>query len=169
MRIRTVAISLGMAVAFTGASVTTAGAYDNSDLSIQSWEYNTGDCPCSNSSGLDYTGFKKDVGGEALKLVVKKNGTPVAQVEFHPSDELLYVYDGKNDGDTIYVRAQWWEGLKKEATYWAPGTSKELDMNKVEMGADDDLDEGEAVYFRLYDDKALTDPITDWYDYIAHA
>lgn len=42
-------------------------------------------------------------------------------------------------------------------------------MNKIEMGADDDLDEGEAVYFRLYDDKALTDPITDWYDYIAHA
>lgn len=90
MRIRKVAVSLGMAVAFTGASATTAGAYDNSDLSIQSWEYNTGDCPCSNSSGLDYTGFKKDVGGEALKLVVKKNGTPVAQVEFHPSDELLY-------------------------------------------------------------------------------
>lgn len=65
MRIRKVAVSLGMAVAFTGASATTAGAYDNSDLSIQSWEYNTGDCPCSNSSGLDYTGFKKDVGGEA--------------------------------------------------------------------------------------------------------
>lgn len=169
MRTRAIAISFGMAVAFTGISVPTASAYDNSDLSVRSWEYNTSDCPCSNNSGLDYTSFKEDAGGEALKLVVEKNGVAVAQVEFHPSDEVLYVYDGKNDGDTIYVRAHWWEGLKKEATYWAPGTSKEIDMNRVEMGEDDDLDEGESVYFRLYDDKALTDPITDWYDYVAHA
>lgn len=169
MRTRAMAILLGIAVAFTGFSATTASAYDNSDLSISSWNYNTSDCPCSNSSGLDYTSFREDPGGNALKLVVENNGTAVAQVEFHPYDEVVYVYDGKNDGDTIYVRVQWWEGLKKEATYWAPGTSAELDVNRIEMGKDNDLDEGETVYFRLYDDKELTDPITDWYDYIGHA
>lgn len=170
MRIRALAISLGMAVAFTGFSATTASAYTNADISISSWEQDTGYCPCNNSSGLDYTSFKKDEGGKGLKLVVKKNGTPVAQVEFHPYDEVLYVYDGKNDGDTIYVRAFWYEGFfKKEATYWAPGTSKTLDMNKVQMAEDDDIEEGENVYFRIYDDKDLNDPLSDWYDYIARA
>lgn len=163
MRTRAMAISLGVAVAFTGFSATTASAYDNSDLTVRWWEYNTSDCPCSNTAGLDYTSFQEDPGGDALKFVVENNGTAVAQVEFHPYDEVLYVYDGKNDGDTIYVRARWWEGLKKEATYWAPGTSAELDMNKIEMGEDDDLTEGETVIFRLYDDKALTDPISGWY------
>jgi hypothetical protein len=167
------AIALGIAVAFTGFSATSASAYDNSDLSIDSWEYDTDNCPCSNTSGLDYTGFKKDAGGEALKMVVENNGVAVAQVEFHPSDEVLYVYDGKNDGDTIYVQAIWWDGAGfiKEVggPYWAPGTSKELDMNKIEMADDDDIGEGVIVYFRLFDDKALTDPITSWYHYSGRA
>ncbi|MFE7438526.1 hypothetical protein ACIPH4_40400 [Streptomyces tendae] len=170
MRTRAMAttISLGMAATFTGFSASTANAYTNSDLSVSSWSRYTVECPCSDNSGLDFTEFKYDSGGKGLKLVVKKNNSPVAQVEFHPSDEILYVYDGKNDGDTIYVRAMWWEGsgfIKEEGTYWAPGTSAELDMNKVEMDDNDDIDEGTVVYFRLFDDKALTDPITDWYQY----
>lgn len=173
MRIRATLISLGIAVAFTGFSATTASAYDNSDLSISSWEYDTDHCLCTNSSGLDYTGFKHDAGGEALKLVVKNNGTAVAQVEFHPWDEVLYVYDGKNDGDTIYVRAMWWEGSgfvrEDGGPYSARTTSKELDVNKIQMDSDDDIDEGTVVYFRLYDDRDGNDPITDWYQYNGHA
>ncbi|AZM63646.1 MULTISPECIES: hypothetical protein [unclassified Streptomyces] len=170
MRNRALAISLGMAVAFTGLSATTANAYRNADITISSWQPDTGSCPCSDSSGLDYTSFKKDAGGKGMKLVVKKNGTPVAQMEFHPYDEVLYAYDGKNDGDTIYFRAMWYEGIfKKEATYWAPGTSKVLDVNKVQMAKDDDIEEGTTVHFRVFDDKALKDPLTPWYRYNARA
>ena len=165
MRTRAMAISLAIAVAFTGFSATTASAYDNSDLTISSWTYDTDNCPCTNSSGLDYTGFQHDAGGTALKLVVKNNGTAVAQVEFHPSDEVLYIYDGANDGDTIYVRAQWWEdgSTPDDATYWVSGTSDELDMNKVQLDGDDDIDENTNVFIKLYDDRELTDPITGWY------
>ncbi|SDJ57542.1 hypothetical protein [Streptomyces indicus] len=165
-----VVAAMGMAFAFTGLSAPAAGAYTNSNLRFSAWEPDTSNCPCSDSSGLDYTNFKYDEGGEALKLVVKNNGTAVAQVEFHPSDELLYIYDGKNDGDTIYVAAHWWEnGIRKNAVYWVSGTSDVLDMNVVEMDEDDDLEEGKAVYFKLYDDRELSDELTEWYDYVAHA
>ncbi|MFI6941755.1 hypothetical protein ACIBI4_20980 [Streptomyces sp. NPDC050418] len=172
MRTRALAIPLGMTVAFTGITATAAHAYDNSTITVSSWQRYTSECPCSNSTGVDYTEFKYDAGGEGLKLVVKKSGVPVAQVEFHPSDELLYVYDGKNDGDSVFVHAFWWDGnglIKDEATYWAPGTSAAIDMNVIEMDGDDDLDEGTKVYFQIFDDKELTDELTTIYRYNATA
>ncbi|GAA4710106.1 hypothetical protein [Promicromonospora umidemergens] len=31
---------------------------------------------------------------------------------------MLYIYDGANDGDTIYVRVQWWAaGYPDDTTY----------------------------------------------------
>ncbi|MGW3405226.1 hypothetical protein ACWDPI_27380, partial [Streptomyces zhihengii] len=79
----------------------------------------------------------------------------------------LHVYDGANDGDTVFVRLKWDEGPftdPVDATYWAPGTSAVIDHNSVQLAPDDDIDEGTEVQLRVYDDEALTDPITDWYE-----
>ncbi|MGW1136279.1 hypothetical protein [Streptomyces zhihengii] len=51
-----------------------------------------------------------------------------------------------------------------DATYWAPGTPTVIDNNSVRLAPDDDIDEGTEVQLRVYDDKALTDPITGWYE-----
>ncbi|GGX24430.1 hypothetical protein GCM10010297_51800 [Streptomyces malachitofuscus] len=176
MRIKSAVLSLGIAALCTGVTGTNAAAYDDSDLSWQSWYKDTGNCDdfipeidyCHvilHSRDLDGTYFMPDAGGKAFKLLMYKGSKTVAQVEFHPAGEVLWVYDGVNDGDTVYVRLKWDENNSPadDATYWARGTSATIDSNKVQLDGDDDIDEGTTVQLRIYDDKALTDPITGWY------
>ncbi|MFD9502256.1 hypothetical protein [Streptomyces sp. NPDC060035] len=176
MRIKSLVLSLGIAAVCTGLTGTSAAAYNDNDLDWQSWSRDTGACDdfapgvdyCHvvlTSRQLDGTIFMPDDGGKAMKLLIYKGSKTVAQVEFHPSGEVLWVYDGANDGDTVYVRLRWDEDNSPadDATYWAPGTSAAIDSNKVQLDGDDDIDEGTTVQLRIYDDKALTDPITDWY------
>ncbi|AQS66549.1 hypothetical protein [Streptomyces pactum] len=174
MRIRSAIFSLGIAAACTGLTATTAAAYNDSDLDWETWARWTSDCrngeyndPCAvrTPGELDGTFFKHDSGGKGIKLVMYKGSKTIAQVEFHPYDEVLHVYDGVNDGDTVYVRLRWNDDYSPgdDATYWAPGTSASVDHHSIQLDGDDDIDEGNTVQLRVYDDKALNDPITDWY------
>ncbi|MFE2020349.1 hypothetical protein ACFW9O_20165 [Streptomyces sp. NPDC059499] len=175
MRFKSAVLSLGIAAVCTGLAASPATAYVNTDLSKMVWTRDTGQClnTCvleDWANDLSGTFFKRDVGGTALKMHIYKGSTTVAQVEFHPYDDVLWVYDGANDGDTIYVRLKWDEGPftnAVDAKYWAPGASTVIDSNKVQLAPDDDIDEGTEVQLRIYDDKALTDPITGWYTVVA--
>ncbi|MGW4233607.1 hypothetical protein ACWEF9_30845 [Streptomyces sp. NPDC004980] len=175
MRIKSAVLSLGIVAVCTGLAASPATAYTNSDLSTKVWTRDTGQClnTCALEdweNDLSGTFFKRDFGGKALKMHIYKGGRTVAQVEFHPYDEVLWVYDGANDSDTVYVRLKWDEGPftnAVDAKYWAPGASTVIDSNKVQLDPDDDIDEGTKVELRIYDDKALTDPITGWYTVVA--
>ncbi|MBM9618382.1 hypothetical protein ACFQ60_38635 [Streptomyces zhihengii] len=172
MRIKSAVLPLGIAAVCTALAVTPAAAYNDADLTQHTWTRDTGQClnTCVVESweyDLDGTFFQRDIGGKALKMHIREHGKTIAQVEFHPYDEVLHVYDGANDGDTVYVRLKWDEGPftdPVDATYWAPGTSAVIDHNSVQLAPDDDIDEGTEVQLRVYDDKALTDPITGWYE-----
>jgi hypothetical protein len=171
MRIKSAILSLGIVAMCTGLAASPATAYNNSDLDTKVWTQDTGQClnTCAYEDwehDIDGTFFKRDFGGKALKMHIYKGGKTVAQVEFHPYDEVLWVYDGVTDGDTVYVRLKWDEGPLTpavDAKYWAEDTSKAIDSNSVQLAPDDDIDEGTNVELRIYDDKALTDPITGWY------
>lgn len=176
MRFKSAVLALGIAAVCTGLTGTNAAAYDNSDLEWQYWIDDTGDCDIESPDNdychvhrhpdqLDPTFFLTDPGGKAIRILVYKGSKTVAQVEFHPYDEVLYVYDGANDGDSIYVRLVWDEGAlsAEDDNVYGPGaTSAEVDYNRIELDGDDDIDEGTDVKLRLYDDAAGTDEVSVW-------
>lgn len=84
----------------------------------------TGGCMLYDSA--DDTFFETDAGGKAVKIEMYDSSGMVAKVEFHPNGEKLWVYDTRNDGDTVYVYLDYANG----ATYGpfsAKGTDDVID------------------------------------------
>lgn len=169
---------LGLLVSlFVAASP--AQAYVNSELYYKRATVDTGNCErtdgtlavyptstgCKIYDSADNTFFKKDAGGEAMKIVVYRAGKMVAKVEFHPYGEYLWVYDTANDGDTIYVtiNAASYPGRpyfhEKSGPYRAPGTSKVVEYKKIDL----DYPEGVEVGVRIYDDSGTKDRLTGYF------
>jgi hypothetical protein len=115
---------------------------------------------CRLNDSVDNTYFHKDAGADALKIEVRDSTGMVAKVEFHPYDEKLWVYDTKNDGDTVYVRFTYVDPagtLHPFGPYSAAGTSNAIDILTVDF----DIPEGYIWLVQVFDDSASTDPVTD--------
>jgi hypothetical protein len=118
---------------------------------------------CRHDDPVDYTYFRPNQGGEGIKAEFYQGGPRggggqmVAKVEFHPYDELLWIYDTKNDSDTIYVRLYWWEpgggphGFTGALS--APGTNDTVDIRVVNLS----YPEGTEIRLRVYDDSSMTE------------
>jgi hypothetical protein len=97
---------------------------------------------CYLDDTADDTFFLQDTGGVAIKIQVHLEDIMVAKVEFHPQDEVFYVYDTANDGDGINAE------LYDHATgilygpYSAPGTNDRIDFRRVDIP---DIPEGHLV------------------------
>ncbi|MBP2335665.1 hypothetical protein [Saccharothrix coeruleofusca] len=58
---------------------------------------------CRVNDSWDGTFFRKDPNGIAIKVELYVGSTLVAKSEFHPYGEVLWVYDTRDDSDTIYT------------------------------------------------------------------
>ncbi|MFC7612408.1 hypothetical protein ACFQV2_00695 [Actinokineospora soli] len=108
---------------------------------------------CVLNDSADDTFFHKDPGGVAIKVEEHDSNGMVAKQEFHPYGETLWVYDTRNDGDTVYtdVYANGFYG-----PYAPPGTSNTIDFAKVNL----DFPEGRSIRLDVYDDAGPADLIT---------
>ncbi|KDN81676.1 hypothetical protein [Kitasatospora cheerisanensis] len=101
---------------------------------------------CFLDDSADDTFFKKEAGGVAVKIELRDGSGLVAKAEFHPLGDELWVYDTRNDGDSIYVTLQWGDSL--EGPVSPPGTGTEVEYTKEAHGW---IPEGAAVTLRVYD------------------
>ncbi|MFV0133094.1 hypothetical protein ACLGIH_07615 [Streptomyces sp. HMX87] len=158
----------GLTGALTGALLTAgalfataapAQAYDP-DPSVATYYRDTDTCPCSGGSltdPFDGTYFAHDAGGTAVKMELTHGGWFVGKVEFHPYDEKLWVYDTRNDGDTVYVAVGYSSGGSYHdlGTFSAPGTSETVDLTVRDF----DIPEGAYVDITVYDGAGRSDYI----------
>ncbi|MGW1292452.1 hypothetical protein [Streptomyces sp. NPDC002533] len=154
MRNRTIAslaATASAAATVVAMTATPAAAYDkvtivNRDSAVTDY------CPCRFSDRIDGTYFQKDVGGVGAKAVYgNASGYEIAKVEFHPYDEIVYMYDVSNDGDGLYYKVSYEGDGGKWGLYTPPGTSNAWDIKKVNL----DIPEGRVVTITVYDDKAM--------------
>ncbi|KAA6200888.1 hypothetical protein F2B00_17960 [Streptomyces parvus] len=153
--IASLAATASAAATVVAMTATPANAYG--DLPVVGRESTGTDyCPCRYNDMIDGTYFHKDVGGTGFK-VIHGNASrhAVAKVEFHPYDEILYVYDVKNDGDTLYYKVSYEGDGGKWGLYAAPSTSNVIDIRKVNL----DIPEGRRVTVTVYDDKAMKEKV----------
>jgi hypothetical protein len=111
---------------------------------------------CRMDDPIDGTFFLRDAGGTALKAQIYSAGRLVAKVEFHPYDEVLWVYDTMNDSDTVFVRLCIRIGencVSPRGPYSAPSTDNRVDRAVVDLS----MSEGDRVRFELHDDAGRTD------------
>ncbi|MFC8868886.1 hypothetical protein ACFUAC_14665 [Streptomyces sp. NPDC057148] len=139
------------------ATAAPAQAY-SPDPSVSTYYRDTGTCPCSGGSltdPFDNTYFAHDAGGWAVKMELSDAGWFVGKVEFHPSDEKLWIYDTKNDGDTFYVSVAYSHNGSRHnlGTFSAPGTSDVVDLTVKDFSIPD----GAYVDITLYDDSGRSD------------
>jgi hypothetical protein len=145
--------SVGLA-AVSLASASPAQAYVNADLSPTEIRRDTTSCPCSYPDTADGTFFENDAGGVAIKVEWRYPGRGlVAKAEWHPYDEILYVYDTENDDDTIYVTLYNATTDTFYGPYQAPGTAAEYEYTRVDLN----FDEGDAVVLYFWDGAGETD------------
>lgn len=100
----------------------------------------------------DNTFFQDDAGGIAMKFELHDSQGMVGKVEFHPYGEKVYVYDTRNDGDTIYVKTRIGSGSLR-GPYSPTGTSNPIDYTVINH----DAAEGATFYVYIYDDAAGND------------
>ncbi|MCC8480109.1 hypothetical protein LMJ41_19770 [Streptomyces globisporus] len=153
--IASLAATASAAATVVAMTATPANAYG--DLPVVGRESTGTDyCPCRYNDMIDGTYFHKDVGGTGFK-VIHGNASrhAVAKVEFHPYDEILYVYDVKNDGDTLYYKVSYEGDGGKWGLYAAPSTSNVIDIRKVNL----EIPEGRRVTVTVYDDKAMKEKV----------
>jgi hypothetical protein len=83
------------------------------------------------------------------------SGSYVGKVEFHPYGDKLWVYDTKNDGDSIYTEAVWIDSSDhlQDHLYTAPGTDAVLDYEVENLN----IPEGVWIDLYIWDDSAKTD------------
>ena len=111
--------------------------------------------PCTYKDKIDNTYFQHDPGGRAVKMELKSasGNAYLGKVEFHPLDELLYVYDTKNDNDAFYGTLQWYASGRWQTRYFnAPATAKTVDMRKYNFS----IPEGKEVDITLWDNSNET-------------
>ena len=104
---------------------------------------------------IDNTFFKKDPGGTAVKIELRRGSTYLGKVEFHPYGEVLYIYDTRNDSDTFYVevRSPNW-GFQVYDGRDATASGFGLRTENVS------IDENKPVYITVYDNSGQRDRIT---------
>ncbi len=108
---------------------------------------------CSLPDSVDGTFFVTDAGGVGAKMVLRDSRGMVAKVEFHPYGEYLWVYDTRNDGDTIYVTVLTCNssGCDFWGPFSPPGTSNAIDYKTVDL----DIPEGAFLTITIYDDAQM--------------
>ena len=153
---------------FTGAALVAgallgtaapATAY-SPDPTAGTYYRDTDNCPCSGGSlgdPFDGTYFSHDAGGLAVKMELRDDDWFVGKVEFHPNDEKLWVYDTRNDGDTIYVHVAYTHNGSRHnvGTYSPSGTSAVVDYEVRDLN----MPEGAYVDITVYDAKGHSDYI----------
>jgi hypothetical protein len=150
-----------LAVAASAAFVVPAQAYPDNALRSRFALVDTDNCHklagqltviaqpagCRLNDSADNTFFKKDAGGRALKIELYLGNTMVGKVEFHPFGEKLWVYDTRNDNDTLYY----------EPIICVPGGDCTFGIGysgaDTDNPVDFDLPEGSAVGILVWDDK----------------
>jgi hypothetical protein len=118
----------------------------------------TSNCPCHYSDPFDGTTFAKQDGyGIAVKFELwDSSGSYIGKTEFHPYGDKLWVYDTKNDGDSIYTTIEWWTpGILHSHTYVPPGTSAVVDYAVEDL----DIPEDTRVDIYIWDDAGNNDLI----------
>ncbi|MEW2635538.1 hypothetical protein AB0903_28850 [Streptomyces sp. NPDC048389] len=157
MRNRTVASLVGAvsaALAVTATTAAPASAYNPNPRILQDDGVHTVNCPCRFNDDIDGTYFKEDDGGIGRKAVFgNASGYAVAKVEFHPYDEILWMYDVANDGDGLYYKVSYEGDGGRYGLYTPAGTSAAWDVKKVDLN----IPEGRKVTIKVYDDRAMTD------------
>ncbi len=99
---------------------------------------------CIIDDEIDGTYFVKDANALAVKFEFRLNGALVAKVEWHPYGETLWVYDNRNDNDTIYV-----DLLIGDPQYSNPGPFRAPELGHLEKSFN--LPEGTPVFVRVSD------------------
>ncbi|WP_052412302.1 hypothetical protein [Streptomyces mutabilis] len=160
MRNRTIASLVAVAsaaVAVTTMTTAPASAYNPDPRVIQNDSALTVYCPCRFSDDIDGTYFQKDDGGVGRKVVFgNQSGYALAKVEFHPYDEILWMYDVANDNDGLYYKVSYEGDGGRYGVYMPPGSSDSWDVKKVNL----DIPEGRRVTITVYDDRGLTDHVS---------
>ena len=113
---------------------------------------------CRLNDSVDGTFFKKDAGGTALKVQLHDGSGMVAKVEFHPYGEKLWVYDTRNDGDTVYFEpfiCPVGGTCYFDVSYSAPGTSNAIDYDVFDF----DVPEGSKFDLWMWDNADETDSL----------
>lgn len=149
------AAGAGMVAVSLTAMTTPAQAYSpNPDPAVDSTK--TGDCPCRYGDVIDGTYFKKDKGGQAVKIGLWDSGNYVGKVEFHPYGEHLYIYDNQRDGDSFYVTLAYYgdDGRPVRTGPMQAGTTMD------DIHSDLSYDEGERITVSVYDSDDPSDHIT---------
>jgi hypothetical protein len=156
-RLRRALVGGAVAGALLLATGAPANAYNPDPVAHKSHRH-TSDCPCVLPDPIDRTIFEHDPGGVGLKIVFTTAGSdwPVGKIEFHPLDEKLWVYDSRNDGDSLYVTLRYYRSDGKPirlGTFTAPATSKAVDNAVFDLS----IPEGTLVTIQVFDDADLTD------------
>ncbi|WP_153456359.1 hypothetical protein [Streptomyces smaragdinus] len=167
MRLRELAAGIAAGAVLAGGTVLGAAApaqaYDP-DPTVADYHPATTYCPCSGgdlADPFDGTYFAYDAGNSmAYKTELYKGDWFVGKVEFHPLGEELWVYDTRNDGDTIYVELGYYAGTvyHRLARISPNGTDAVVDK-KIWNGQD--IPEDAQVEVKVYDDDGYSDWITE--------
>ena len=144
--------SVGSAQAFgeltaKHAVVTTAAGCDTIAAGLPHATEVSGGCMLYDSA--DDTYFKMQAGGTGVKGQLHNSSGMVAKVEFHPLGDQLWVYDTKNDGDSIYVVLRWNLGSRSggSGVITPPGTNEVVEWDIYAL----DIPEGAYVSATVYD------------------
>jgi ferredoxin len=146
---RVVMGGLALATCLAVGGVSPANAY-SPDPKVSKTYIDTDDCinpfSCFESDPDDGTWFDYDKGGVATKLELWHKGKFVGKVEFHPLGEKLFLVDFRDDGDTFYVVARWWDGQAWQSPIRPPGGDG---INRIRR--DLTIPEGTLVDVAVYD------------------
>ena len=99
---------------------------------------------CILGDEIDGTYFTKDSNALAVKFEFRVSGALVAKVEWHPYGETLWVYDNRDDNDTIYV-----DLFIGDPPTSHPGPFRAPELGHIQKSFD--LPEGTPVYVRVSD------------------
>jgi hypothetical protein len=106
---------------------------------------------CFHDDTYDNTYFKLDAGAKALKIELRVGSSLIGKVEFHPWDEILWLYDILADGDTIYVACRdqtagsdCYPGVRRAST--PTGDPNVLNLN---------IPDGHQVLITIYDNAQV--------------
>jgi hypothetical protein len=170
-----------VAVVLASSLVAASPAQAYGTVSVRYAEFDTDDCSVFRRSGLQvFTAGSlycqvvdptplggafyrtatmwRDANARAVSVSVHSGLELVAYSDFHPYDEIFYIGDTKNDGDTIYAFVTLWSpsnGFTFLGPYSPPGTSNVHDVREVNLNIPD----GWQVFVNLYDNADGSDCI----------